>query len=88
MKTKSFPKLLPPLPPEEEGHESNLWLKAYFCGCALQGHLASENGDGAGWLHTDEYVITHAYDLGSMMYEIFVEENPTVVRNFNRKVGL
>jgi hypothetical protein len=60
MKTpKSLLKLLPPLPPDEEA-EPNLWLKAYFCAAALQGHLASENGDGAGWLHTDEYVVTHA----------------------------
>jgi hypothetical protein len=46
---KPFHKLLPPLPPDEEA-EPNLMLKAYFCAAALQGHLASENGDGAGWL--------------------------------------
>jgi hypothetical protein len=40
MKTsaKSLPKL-PPLPPDEE---PELWLKAYFCGCALSGAIASQ----------------------------------------------
>jgi len=38
--TKTLP-LLPPLPPDEEAG-SNLWLKAYFCGCALQGSIASQ----------------------------------------------
>jgi hypothetical protein len=41
MKPKSLPKLLAPLPPDEEAG-LNLWLKAYFCAAALQGHLASE----------------------------------------------
>jgi len=43
MKTppKSLP-LLPPLPSDEEADSSAITLKAWFCGCALCGAIASQ----------------------------------------------
>jgi hypothetical protein len=65
-----------------------LRLKAQFCQAALQGHIATQNANGAGFIHEVDYIIEHAYRLGELMFEKFAEENPSIIRRFNRKVGI
>jgi hypothetical protein len=81
---------LPPLPEEEDYEElvshSGLPLKAYFCGCAPSGSIASQ--EEACPTHSDEDLVARAYRLGELMFEKYVEENLSAGRKFNKKVGL
>jgi hypothetical protein len=91
MKTAKLPapKLLPPLS-EEEDYETRFPcrtpLKAYFCGCALSGSIASQ--EEACPTHSDEDLVARAYRLGELMFEKYVEENLSAGRKFNKKVEL
>jgi hypothetical protein len=82
MKTKPLPKT-PPIDREELSPDS---LKAYFCGCALMGAIASQQE--ACPTYDDEPLVERAYRLGELMFEKYTEENPSVVRKFNRRLGL
>jgi hypothetical protein len=66
---------------------SGLSLKAYFVGCALQGRIAMMDPDCG---YNPEKIINFAYEVGSEMYERYIEENPPEdpVSKFNKRVGL
>jgi hypothetical protein len=77
------------LPPLEDEVDSKHWLGVYFCGCALQGLLLAGDNDGGGTLnHDDEWYAAKAYDIGAATFELYVQEDLSAVRRFNRKVGL
>ena len=83
MKAKPTPPITDPsdlvMPPTKS-------LKAYFCGCALQGCIAPQ--EEAVPNYGDEDLVERAYRLGEAMFELYTQENPSVIRKFNQKVGL
>jgi hypothetical protein len=75
------------LPPLEDELDSKHWLGVYFCGCALQGLLAGDNDGGGTLNHEDEWYAAKACDIGTALARAYMDENPSVVETFNRKVG-
>jgi hypothetical protein len=73
--------------PQTEEEPSPIALKAYFCAAALSGAIASQ--EEACPTREDENTVRRAYDMGIMMFELFIQENPqAAVRKFNKRVGL
>jgi hypothetical protein len=72
--------------PQTEEEPSPITLKAYFTGCALIGRLSGQ--EDAFFNTAVEQLALDACRMGELVYEQFIEENPSVVRNFNRKVGV
>jgi hypothetical protein len=62
--------------------------KLDLIGQALNGLIASDNADGAGLEHDDEWYAAKAYDIGAATFELYVQEDLSAVRRFNRKVGV
>jgi hypothetical protein len=83
MKTKLPP---PPVTDPSDLMPPTKSLKAYFIGCALHGCIASQ--EEAVPVYTDKDLVERAYRLGETMFALYTQENPSVIRKFNQKVGL
>ena len=84
--TKLLPIQTKPPRPDELRLDPLTRLKAQFVQAALTGCLASQ--DEAVPTYDDEQLVERALVLGELAFTRFCEENQSVIRKFNEKVGL